>query len=143
MATSSSTTALCTASAASRPQVSADNLKATIEKHNSYIDSGVDADFKKVMANTMVKLENGPFYALSQFPSVHHTMGGLVIDEYTQVKDIYGQSIAGLYAAGEVTGGIHGTNRLGSNADADACGIGYISGYYVATGEMPDFIPAE
>ena len=125
------------------PQVSADNLKATIEKHNSYIDSGVDADFKKVMANTMVKLENGPFYALSQFPSVHHTMGGLVIDEYTQVKDIYGQSIAGLYAAGEVTGGIHGTNRLGSNADADACGIGYISGYYVATGEMPDFIPAE
>ena len=125
------------------PQVSADNLKATIEKHNNYIDSGVDADFKKVMANTMVKLENGPFYALSQFPSVHHTMGGLVIDEYTQVKDIYGQSIAGLYAAGEVTGGIHGTNRLGSNADADACGIGYISGYYVATGEMPDFIPAE
>ena len=125
------------------PQVNADNLKATIEKHNSYIDSGVDADFGKVMSNTMVKLENGPFYALSQFPSVHHTMGGLVIDEYTQVKDIYGQSIAGLYASGEITGGIHGTNRLGSNADADACGMGYISGYYVATGEMPDFIPAE
>ena len=125
------------------PQVSADNLSATIDKHNSYIDSGTDPDFGKVMSDTMVKLDSGPFYAVSQFPSVHHTMGGLVIDEFTQVKDIYGQTISGLYAAGEVTGGIHGTNRLGSNADADACGLGYVSGYFVATGEMPDFIPAD
>lgn len=125
------------------PQINPENLNATIEKHNGYIDSGVDPEFGKVMSNTMVKIESGPYYALSQFPSVHHTMGGLVIDEYTKVKDIYGQTISGLFAAGEVTGGIHGTNRLGSNADADACGMGYISGYYVATGEMPDFIPAE
>ena len=71
------------------------------------------------------------------------TMGGLVIDTMTRVLDIYGQPIEGLYAAGEVTGGVHGTNRLGSNADADACGFGYISGIVVATGELPDFIPAE
>ncbi len=123
------------------PQVSAENLKATIEKHNGFIDSGKDEDFGKVMSNTMVKCEGGPFYAVSQFPSVHHTMGGVVIDEYTKVKDIYGNVIPGLFAAGEVTGGVHGTNRLGSNADADSCGMGYISGYYVATEKMPDFLP--
>jgi len=125
------------------PQVSADNLKATIERHNGFIDSGKDEEFGKVMAGTMVKMTEGPYYALAQFPSVHHTMGGLVIDQTTKVYDIYGQVIPGLYAAGEVTGGVHGTNRLGSNADADACGIGYISGIYVSTGEMPDFIPAK
>lgn len=125
------------------PQVSAENLKATIEKHNSFIDNGTDEQFGKVMAATMVKMTEGPYYALAQFPSVHHTMGGLVIDNTTKVYDIYGQVIPGLFAAGEVTGGVHGTNRLGSNADADACGIGYISGIYVSTGEMPDFIPAK
>ena len=124
------------------PQVSAENLKSSVEKHNSYIDSGVDLDFKKVMAATMVKMSEGPYYALSQYPSVHHTMGGLVIDETTKVYDIFGQVIPGLYAAGEVTGGLHGSNRLGSNADTDACGMGYVSGIYVSTGSMPDFISA-
>ena len=56
------------------PTVTGENLKATIEKHNSYIDNGVDLDFGKVMASTMVKIEEGPYYALPQFPSVHHTM---------------------------------------------------------------------
>lgn len=122
------------------PTVTAENLKATIEKHNSYIDSGVDPDFGKVMAKTMVKIEEGPYYALPQFPSVHHTMGGLVINTNTEVVDIFGNVIPGLYAAGEVTGGVHGTNRLGSNADADACSFGYISGIVVATGELPEFL---
>lgn len=123
------------------PSVTAENLKATIDKHNGYIDSGSDPDFGKVMASTMVEMEEGPYYAIPQYPSVHHTMGGLVIDGNTSVKDIYGQVIPGLFAAGEVTGGVHGTNRLGSNADADACAFGYISGYFVSTGELPDFIP--
>ncbi len=124
------------------PSVDPAALKATIERHNGFIDSGVDEEFGKVMASTMVKMEEGPYYAVAQYPSVHHTMGGLVINKNTQVKDIYGQIIPGLFAAGEVTGGVHGTNRLGSNADADACGMGYISGYYVATETLPDFIPA-
>lgn len=122
------------------PAVSVENLKATIEKHNSYIDSGVDPDFGKVMAATMVRIEEGPYYAVPQYPSVHHTMGGLVINTRTEVKDIYGNIIPGLYAAGEVTGGVHGTNRLGSNADADACTFGFIAGYVAATGEIPEFI---
>jgi len=122
------------------PKVDAENLKATIEKHNSYIDNGEDPDFGKVMAATMVKIEDGPYYAIPQYPSVHHTMGGLVITTRTEVKDIYGQIIPGLYAAGEVTGGVHGTNRLGSNADADSCTFGYIAGYVAATGEIPEFM---
>ena len=122
------------------PAVTAENLKATIEKHNGYIDAGVDPDFGKVMAATMVKIEEGPYYAIPQFPSVHHTMGGLVINTRTEVVDIYGNVIPGLYAAGEVTGGVHGTNRLGSNADADACTFGFISGYVAATGNIPEFM---
>ena len=126
------------------PSVTAENLEATVAKHNQYIDDQVDPDFGKVMAKTMVKMEEGPYYAIPNFPSVHHTMGGLVIDTKTRVVDIYGNVIPGLFAAGEVTGGVHGTNRLGSNADADACGIGYLSGYLVTNNlEYPDFIPAE
>lgn len=125
------------------PSVDAATLEATVATHNSYIDNMEDPDFGKVMAKTMVKMENGPFYALPQYPSVHHTMGGLVINTRTEVVDIFGNVIPGLYAAGEVTGGVHGTNRLGSNADADACGIGYVSGIVVSTGEIPSFIPAE
>jgi len=122
------------------PQVTAENLENTVNAHNGFIDSGKDEEFNKVMSSTMVKMEKGPYYAVPQFPSVHHTMGGLVIDETTQVYDIFGKPIPGLYAAGEVTGGIHGTNRLGSNADTDACGFGYVSGIFVSTGEMPDFV---
>ena len=122
------------------PKVTVENLKDTIAKHNSYIDSGTDPDFGKVMAKTMVKIEEGPYYAIPQYPSVHHTMGGLVITTKTEVVDIFGQVIPGLYAAGEVTGGVHGTNRLGSNADADSCTLGFISGYVVATGNMPTFM---
>ncbi len=122
------------------PSIDGATLVATIEQHNGYIDSGVDPDFHKVMAATMAKIEHGPYYAIPQFPSVHHTMGGLVIDERTQVYDIFGEVIPNLYAAGEITGVVHGTNRLGSNADADACTFGYISGHVVATGEFPDYM---
>ncbi len=49
-------------------------------------------------------------------PSTHHTMGGIVVDTQRHVLDAEGNVIPGLYAAGEVTGGIHGGNRLGGNA---------------------------
>ena len=77
------------------PTVTGEALKATIDRHNGFIDSGVDEEFGKVMAATMVKIEEGPYYALPQFPSVHHTMGGLVVDTSTNVYDIYGSPIAG------------------------------------------------
>ena len=68
-----------------------------------------------------------PFYATPRAPSIHHTMGGLQISTNAQVLDKNGKPIPGLYAAGEVTGGIHGSNRLGGNATADVLTFGRIA----------------
>ena len=67
-------------------------------------------------------------------PGLHYFMGGIRADS------AHHTGITNLYAAGEITGVVHGTNRLGSNADADACTFGFISGYVAATGEFPDFM---
>ena len=69
-----------------------------------------------------------PFYAVKVQPAVHHTMGGVHIDTKAEVIDTKGKVIPGLYAAGEVTGGVHGGNRLGANAQADIITFGRISG---------------
>ena len=63
-----------------------------------------------------LKIETGPFYATPHKPNIHHTMGGVQINPCAQVLDPHGSVIPGLYAAGEVTGGIHAGNRLGGNA---------------------------
>jgi fumarate reductase flavoprotein subunit len=102
--------------------------------------NGRDPDFNKTVTTQAKVTETGPFYAVPQWPSVHHTMGGLTVTPKLEVMDIFGNVIPGFFAAGEVTGGVHGTNRLGSNADSDACANGYIVGYYVSTGRLPDFI---
>ena len=73
-------------------------------------------------------LDKGPFYAILVTPAVHHTMGGIKIDPLTQVYNTKGQVIPGLFAAGEVTGGVHGGNRLGGNAQADIVTFGRIAG---------------
>ena len=117
-------------------------LKETIERHNGFVESGVDSEFGKVIdKGVMNKISEGPYYAIPQWPSVHHTMGGLMITSKTEVKDIYGNVIPGLFAAGEVTGGIHGSNRLGSNAIPDALVHGTIAGQYAATMTLPEFVP--
>jgi len=116
-------------------------LAATIAQHNQYVRDLKDPDFgKRIDKGVMMTIEKGPYYAIPQWPSVHHTMGGLTITEKTEVQDIYGKVIPGLFAAGEVTGGVHGTNRLGSNAVADCVSNGYIAGQMAATGTLPDFI---
>ena len=61
-------------------------------------------------------------------PAVHHTMGGVKIDPHTQVYNTKGQIIPGYFAAGEITGGVHGGNRLGGNAQADIVTFGRIAG---------------
>jgi len=124
--------------------MTAEALTETLNIHNGYIDAGVDPDFgKKIDKGVMIKTEKGPYYAIPQWPSVHHTMGGLTITEKTEVQDIWGKVIPGLYAAGEVTGGVHGTNRLGSNAIPDAMVHGYIAAEVITTGKVPDFVPAD
>lgn len=109
--------------------VDIDTLKATVKKVNQYASTGDDLDFHH--RGGLVSLETGPYYIQKAVPSVHHTMGGLVIDEKTHVINEEGSIIPGLYAAGEVTGVIHGTNRLGGNAIADIFTFGRIAGQQV------------
>lgn len=73
-------------------------------------------------------LDQAPFYAIMVTPAVHHTMGGIKIDSKTQVYNTKGQVVPGLFAAGEITGGVHGGNRLGGNAQADIVTFGRIAG---------------
>ncbi|MBL8965456.1 MAG: flavocytochrome c [Spirochaetaceae bacterium] len=116
-------------------------LAETIAKHNGYVQNLKDPDFgKRIDKGVMMTIEKGPYYAIPQWPSVHHTMGGVTITPKTEVQDVWGKVIPGLYAAGEVTGGVHGTNRLGSNAIPDACVHGYIAGQVAAAGTLPSFI---
>ena len=73
-------------------------------------------------------IDTAPYYAAARVPTVHHTMGGVRINVNAQVLDENGNVIPGLYAAGEVTGGIHGSNRLGGNALTDTVVFGRIAG---------------
>lgn len=106
----------------------ADALIETINNHNKYMADGKDPEFGRQFTKSMIPLAEGPFYAIAQWPAVHHTMGGLRIDKDARVMDIWGNPIPKLYAAGEVTGGIHGANRLGGNATPDCIVFGRIAG---------------
>ena len=78
---------------------------ATIEQYNTAVDTGVDELGRTILTK---KIEVAPFYAALRSVTVHHTMGGVEINAQAQVIDTNGQVIPCLYAAGEVTGGIHG-----------------------------------
>ena len=101
-------------------------FKQTIADYNAYVDAGHDPEFGKDVFD--LKVEIPPFYATPRKPAVHHTMGGLKIDSQTHVLDSKGQKISGLYAAGEVAGGIHAGNRLGGNSLTDIFTFGRIAG---------------
>lgn len=102
------------------------NLKTTLDLYNSYVDDGNDKDFQR--PDMPRNLDNAKFYAIEVAPAVHHTMGGLKINENTEVLNEDGEIINGLFAAGEVTGGIHGGNRLGGNALTDIIVFGRQAG---------------
>ena len=107
--------------------VDAENLKQTVADWNQYCADGEDKEFNK-RGDLIPIAEEGPYYMLVSKPAIHHTMGGIVIDTDAHVLDTDGNVIPGLYAAGEVTGGIHGNNRLGSCAIADIIVFGRIAG---------------
>ena len=111
--------------------VNADNLVAAVEKFNEHVESGQPDEFGRTLYQW--RMDTPPYYAGARKPTVHHTMGGIEINTETQVLDTSGNIIPGLYAAGEVTGGIHGTNRLGGNALADINTFGRIAGRNAAT----------
>lgn len=106
--------------------IDADIFKETIAKYNQYVEEGLDPEFGKDVFDLKVKV--APFYATPRKPAVHHTMGGLKIDTKTHVLDEKGNVILGLYAAGEVAGGIHAGNRLGGNSLTDIFTFGRIAG---------------
>ena len=106
--------------------VDADAFTATMEKWNACVEAGKDEEFGRTsFANP---LNTAPYYAIKVTAGIHHTMGGLTINSDTQVLAGDGTVIDGLYAAGEVTGGVHGANRLGGNAVADFTVFGRIAG---------------
>jgi flavocytochrome c len=109
-----------------------DTLQKTVDDFNACVDAGADTVFGRTLFST--KLENGPWVATPRQACIHHTMGGVTIDTDCHVLDANGSIIPGLVAAGEVTGGIHGANRLGGNAVVDTVVFGKQAGETVAAG---------
>jgi len=104
----------------------------TITKYNEMAKAGKDDGFGKKQTN-LKPIDQPPFYASPTQAGVHHTMGGLITKGLTgQVIDRRGKVIERLYAAGEVTGGLHGSNRLGGNATADCVVFGRAVGINAA-----------
>ena len=110
--------------------INAANLVKTMDAYNKGIENNNDEFGRKT---SMVTMKSGPWFILKGVVSVHHTMGGVEINEKAQVLDVNGKPIPGLYAAGEVTGGIHGNNRVGTCAISDIVVFGRIAGKNAAS----------
>ena len=111
---------------AEKIDVPADALKKTVEEYNGYVKSGKADPFGRVSYDG--EILTAPYYAYPRKPAVHHTMGGVNVDEYTRVLTSDGSPVEGLYCAGEITGNLHGANRLGGNAIVDFAVFGRIAG---------------
>ena len=103
-----------------------DSLKGTVNRVSSMTGKGNDKDFNH--RSGLVDMTQGKYYVIKAVPSVHHTMGGVRINEKAQALTAEGKASPGLWAAGEVTGVTHGTNRLGGNAYTDIIVFGRIAG---------------
>ena len=103
-------------------------LKSTVQEFNRFVVSGRDEEFEKPILPDAAPVAKPPFYAVRLWPKVHFTMGGVRIDTGARVIDMDGHAIPGLYAAGEVTGGVHGACRLGSCAITECLVFGRIAG---------------
>lgn len=103
-------------------------MQSTIERYNGFQQAGIDRDYGRLTAQMPVGINTPPYYAVKVKPAIHHTMGGLCVDPQMHVLYQDGGIIPGLFAAGEVTGGLHGANRLGGNGVADVVVNGKIAG---------------
>lgn len=102
-------------------------LSETIAGWNEAVAAKLDSEFERTTGMEQ-DLSTAPYYAIKIAPGVHHTMGGVKINTSCEVISSEGKVIPGLYAAGEITGGIHGGNRIGGNAVADIVIFGRIAG---------------
>lgn len=112
---------------ASLINIDADSLEATLVEWNGFVKNQNDPTFNRE-TGMEEDLSQAPYYAVRVKPAVHYTMGGLKINTLTEVLTENNVPIKGLYAAGEVTGGVHGANRLGGNAVADIMVFGRQAG---------------
>lgn len=111
---------------------------ATMNAYQAYQAAGEDLDFGRKAEEMPSPLNQAPYYAIHVEPVIHHTMGGIKINSKAEVLNVEGNAIPGLYAAGEVTGGVHGGNRLGGNAVADIMVFGQIAGTSAALFALPE-----
>ena len=107
-----------------------EGLQATVDAFNTCVKNGADPEFGRTLFTT--ELTKGPWVATPRQACLHHTMGGVTIDTEAHVLDNDGNVIPGLVACGEVTGGIHGGNRLGGNAVVDTVVFGKLAGETIA-----------
>jgi flavocytochrome c len=110
-------------------------LLKTIDTYNSFVRERVDKEFGKILPGDAEPIVKPPFYACRVWPKVHHTMGGIQINTHAQVIGLDQNPIEGLYAAGEVCGGVHGASRLGSCAVIDCLIFGRIAGQNASSEE--------
>ena len=105
-----------------------ENFQESLQAFNKSFEQGRDKCFGKPLIEKAKPIMQAPFYGIRLWPKVHYTMGGIRINVLGQVIDIDGKVIEGLYAAGEITGGIHGASRLGSCAITECLVFGRIAG---------------
>ncbi len=117
---------------AEKLDVPAEALQATLDAYNEHAANNVEDEFGRVSYSGTLE---APYFAMPRKPAVHHTMGGVSIDELTHALKADGTPVPGLYCAGEITGVIHGANRLGGNAIVDFVVFGQIAGEQAAKGE--------
>jgi fumarate reductase flavoprotein subunit len=103
-------------------------LDATVRRFAGFLAAGTDEDFARPLSTALVPFDHGPYYAIPRWPAVHFTAGGLRIDAQARVIDLRGAPIPRFYAAGEVTGGIHGMGRTGGNSTTAPIVFGRIAG---------------
>ena len=111
-------------------------LTKSIKQFNRHVANNLDKDFNKPILSNAAPIDAPPYYCIRLWPKVHYTMGGVLINTKAQVMDLSNQPVPSLYAAGEVTGGVHGACRLGSCAITDCLVFGRIAGKNAAL-EIP------
>ena len=116
---------------AKKINVDPSNLKQTVATWNQAVENHDDAEFGRTTGMDR-GITNPGFFAIHIAPAIHYTMGGIHITPKTQVLDGNGDIIKGLFAAGEVAGGLHGNNRVGGNSIAETIVFGRQAGQQVA-----------
>ena len=100
-------------------------VQASFDQYHKAFDNKKDDLFGR--PEMLIRMDQAPYFVAEVTPGIHHTMGGVKIDPQAEVLTPEKKPIPGLFAAGEVTGGVHGGNRIGGNAVADIITFGCIS----------------